>query len=192
MHKEYEAALSRKFSKILFDGTERAGLNFGFECGNGWYGLIGGTLLFIDRHAEEHELNVRIRQVKEKFGELRIYCRGGDLEVEIAIAISGLVSSIACERCGCRGVLKELIGWLKVSCDNNCDAIFLDIAEVESYQLSYSVALMAVISYFGSGAIDWLQKENPALNNRPAYELLVDRRGCDEIVVYIGNSNYGV
>lgn len=53
---------------------------WGLECGNGWYELIDALCAQIDRHLqacfdEGDRFNVKVVQVKEKFGTLRFYGR---------------------------------------------------------------------------------------------------------------------
>lgn len=165
---------------------------FGFECGDGWYGLVGGTLLFIQQYSRENALDVVIRQVKEKFGGLRIYFRGGDEIVEIATDIAELVSSVICERCGCRGKLNEEEGWLRVRCEKQCDELQTKAEDFEKYKFSYAAAVVALTSFFGLRSVDWLKSPQLVFNGHPPFELLATTEGCHEVVVHIGRLAYGV
>jgi hypothetical protein len=59
-------------------------------------------------------------QVKEKFGALRFYARGGDAETAAMIQLAQALSSVTCEECGNPGRIRNH-GWMKTRCDS-CDA----------------------------------------------------------------------
>ncbi|USR37854.1 MbcA/ParS/Xre antitoxin family protein [Ectopseudomonas hydrolytica] len=192
MVNDLEAVLAENFANILFDGRQAEVRFFGFECGGGWYGLVGGTLLFIQQYSRENKLDVVIRQVKEKFGELRIYLRGGDEIVDIATDIAGLVSRVICESCGCRGKLNEEEGWLRVRCEIQCDELQVKAENFETYKFSYAASVLALTSLFGLRSVEWLKTSQMAFNGRPPFELLATTEGCHEVVVHIGRLAYGV
>jgi len=55
-------------------------------------------------------------QIKEKFGTLRVYTRGGDEYCEGVISMATSMSAITCEECGMPGK-KTGIGWITTLCD---------------------------------------------------------------------------
>jgi hypothetical protein len=185
-----EEVLLKRFSNIFFRVFEVKSSFRGFECGDGWYGIIGGTLLFIEQHTQNH--NVQIQQVKEKFGRLRIYYRGTDECIDTVIDIAEIVSGEICEACGCRGSLKETEGWLRVRCDNVCRSATIDMVEAENYQQNFAVAMIAVISFFGVHAVEWVKTSQLAFGNRCPSELLTSADGCREVVLHVGRLVYGV
>lgn len=86
-------------------------MNHYVECNDGWKDLYGPVLAAAD------ELNVGVRQVKEKFGELRIYLDGGpDWLREMAYRMGDL-SNHVCEVCGKDGRKINDNGWIKVRCE---------------------------------------------------------------------------
>jgi hypothetical protein len=83
---------------------------FGFECGDGWFKLI-------DRLSSVLEpLDVEAVQVKEKFGGLRFYIRGGQDDVYNYIEVAEEESLKTCETCGRPGEPRSG-GWIKTLCD---------------------------------------------------------------------------
>jgi hypothetical protein len=91
---------------------------WGFECGDGWYNLLDelcGTIQTYIDHTKGVEQVVAV-QVKEKFGDLRFYYRGGDEYVRDIAEFAENMSSRICEECGSPGKLYTK-GWYKVRCD---------------------------------------------------------------------------
>jgi hypothetical protein len=62
MNEQNVSILKKAFPRIFKD-------SFYFECGDGWFELIGKTAAYIDTKTKD----CQIVQVKEKFGSLRIY-----------------------------------------------------------------------------------------------------------------------
>jgi hypothetical protein len=85
---------------------------FGFECEDGWYPLLSDMFTEIEEqfHSKGKEVDLRIGQIKEKFGTLRAYLHGGTLMVqEIIDKYEGLSSGV-CENAVLRGI------WLNLTC----------------------------------------------------------------------------
>lgn len=99
-------------------------MSFGIECGNGWYDLIRSVCYRIKQHEENKkyrkesasDISVVFNQVKEKFGGLRIYYRGGDDYVDGVVDMAEEMSYKICERCGNRGTPNQG-GWIVTLCD---------------------------------------------------------------------------
>lgn len=92
---------------------------FGFECGDGWYGLLAelmDELVKIDVNKE-----LIIFQVKEKFAGLRFYIETypDDTyeQIEEVIGKAEEASYKTCEACGAPGKLRKE-GWLSTLCDS--------------------------------------------------------------------------
>jgi len=86
---------------------------WGLECGNGWYELIDALCAQIDRHLqacfdEGDRFNVKVVQVKEKFGTLRFYAAGEDDFISGLIWMAEALSGILCETCGRHGRVVSL------------------------------------------------------------------------------------
>lgn len=61
---------------------------------------------------------VVVEQVKEKFGTLRFYYRGGDEYVSGIVSMAEAMTAITCEECGKPGV-RTNGGWIKVRCEEH-------------------------------------------------------------------------
>lgn len=92
------------------------------QCHEGWSDLLNGLLHTLQNHQDSNPQMSRIRicQVKEKWGELRVYFSGGDAFCMGAIALATQLSLATCEVCGRAGTM---IGerWVKVRCDHHVD-----------------------------------------------------------------------
>ncbi|MDP3792932.1 MAG: hypothetical protein Q8Q89_04375 [bacterium] len=91
---------------------------FGFECGDGWFGLIKELC---EKLRVLNLKDFRVLQVKEKFGGLRFYVNCVELEkAEEAYRLIDEAESkslTVCEECGKPGKPNK-IGWIKTLCDN--------------------------------------------------------------------------
>ena len=91
-----------------------------FECGEGWSHLIECVAFAAEN------TGVYCVQVKEKFGELRIYCDGHNESVSCFVQAAEALSKLTCENCGkFSGGIKPLKGgwWLKSFCKECRDAM---------------------------------------------------------------------
>lgn len=77
---------------------------FGIECGVGWYHLLIPIFEYIDKYNEgkEYERQIKICQIKEKFGGLRFYTNFGTDELHRLIDEAEDESFNTCEVCGKR------------------------------------------------------------------------------------------
>jgi hypothetical protein len=91
----------------LFEWTGIAG----FECRDGWLDLIDELSAKIVAIMPDAQAS----QVKEKYGELRMYMMSGSNEVEDIIDWYTKKSLRTCEVCGNYGELYDN-GWMKVRC----------------------------------------------------------------------------
>jgi hypothetical protein len=94
----------------------------GIECGSGWRGIVEGlsdALEGMIRTLPEPERDrCYLTQVKEKWGELRVYMDGPETEdMKQAIKIAVERSVVTCESCGAAGELREDQPWKRVLCD---------------------------------------------------------------------------
>lgn len=114
MTQEKQQYLQKKFPK-LYGGNERNSpyALFGFECDDGWFRIILWLSKAIqnridtnNRWAEKYpdQYNkieqVKVVQVKEKFGTLRYYYSGGDQEISGMISFVEYISAFICEKTG--------------------------------------------------------------------------------------------
>ena len=84
--------------------------------GPGWAPLIRAFygMVRVNPHLFE---DVQVQQVKEKFGELRIYfIQGNDWLLGYTAGLT-VASRLICEYCGQAGFVRPDLGWLKTFCD---------------------------------------------------------------------------
>lgn len=91
---------------------------FGFECGDGWLGILAELFDKIDKALSKDERkNFKVSQIKEKFGTLRVYCYGSSDKIEKLIEKAEQKSAITCERCGKTGATQNRSGWISTLCE---------------------------------------------------------------------------
>lgn len=61
---------------------------------------------------------VKMRQIKEKFGGLRIYYDGGDDAIGGMVDMAEAIAEVTCEECGKPGHSRSG-GWIKTLCDEH-------------------------------------------------------------------------
>ena len=97
--------------------------SFHFECGNGWCELLDVLCSIIERRQLRGSVpsdNIKITQVKEKFGGLRFYCEGADEYSYGMIDFAEKLSKRICEVCGNPGkLLKTDSNWLYTACEEH-------------------------------------------------------------------------
>lgn len=125
MNKTLDNFLVEAYPRIFIDRSKTAFescMGRGFECGNGWFPIINSLCYNIQQHIdgcnqyvkkpEEEKIPQFIaEQVKEKFGALRIYYRGGDKYCQGLVDMAATWSWSTCEICGDGG--KRLVGHTK-------------------------------------------------------------------------------
>ena len=127
MKKELDEELCSKYPKIFANRnspmTETA-MCWGFECGEGWYNIIDQLCANIQSHIDWQEKQGKVvpqvvaEQVKEKFGTLRFYYRGGDDIIDGMVRMSESMSSVTCEECGAPGRCGGK-GWISTRCETH-------------------------------------------------------------------------
>jgi hypothetical protein len=127
------------FPKIFADRLKpmtHTAMCWGIECRDGWYELLYDLCLVIQDHIDSPLLTSREQvtvpqvvatQVKEQFGTLRFYYRGGDEYIFHIVRAFELLSGVHCEVCGARGQ-RYGRSWLQTLCREHavkaglCDA----------------------------------------------------------------------
>ena len=94
------------------------------ECKYGIVYIGAGWLSILEQMSEELSQfpDVSYIQVKEKFGQLRVYCSYTSttpLEIRPIIDKYELMARTTCETCGAEGSIKSKGGWLKCSCEKH-------------------------------------------------------------------------
>ena len=82
------------------------------ECGEGWYPIIQPLIDLAESK------NLKILQIKEKFGGLRFYYEGVDEEMSEAISKAAAIADVTCELCG-KPATERFGGWIRVLCDEH-------------------------------------------------------------------------
>lgn len=95
---------------------------WGFECGDGWHGLILDLCVLLQAYLDLHPevTQVEACQVKEKFGGLRFYTDGGDYLTDKMVEGAEACSYQVCEVCGSISGVHQTEGWIKTLCQK-CD-----------------------------------------------------------------------
>lgn len=113
MNEQLERQLVEDFPTLF---EFRPGVPVNIAVGDGWEPIIRGLSEKLAVWAYRNESPVRFRQIKEKFGELRLSLEGGDEYVADLVRQAEQQSWTTCETCGRPGVLREE-GWMKTRCD---------------------------------------------------------------------------
>lgn len=196
MNNFIERLLAAQYRTLLFPKDFSGEATFGFECNDGWADVIEATLWLVQQRAKVSALDVQVTQVKEKFGQLRIYHRGGDESIGAAFDIAELVSGCVCEICGMPGGLISIDGWLQARCGQHSGPEQKDRVENlesdENYIASYVEAVNLILSFFGEGAVLWAQQERTAFAGRRPREMLATEEGCQAIYLLLKRIEYGV
>jgi len=105
MNEKTENKLFEKYPKLFPEGRKvnpkHSLMCFGFECEDGWYWLIDKLCDRIQSYIDaNNKKQVVVKQVKEKFGGLRFYCRNLDILINGMIWFAESLSYSICEECG--------------------------------------------------------------------------------------------
>lgn len=196
MNNFIERHLAAQYRALLFSKDFSEDAIFGFECNDGWADVIEATLWLVQQRAEVSALDVKVTQVKEKFGQLRIYHRGGDESIGAAFEIAELLSGSVCEMCGMPGGAICIDGWLQTRCGQHSGpgqiARDENLKSDENYIASYVEAVNLILSFFGEGAVLWVQQERTAFSGRRPCEMLATEEGCQAIYLMLKRLEYGV
>lgn len=104
-----------------FPALYRHPLEFGFEYGDGWFGLLLRSSEQLSENASAIDVTSGdypcAIQVKQKFGQLRWYGENLSDAMESSIEAAAKRSLEVCEICGTSGKLEKRKGWYSVRCD---------------------------------------------------------------------------
>jgi len=110
----------------------------GFAIGPGWWPILEGLCGQIDAYTKwrnstreallkdnpyNHKIpeavkQVKVAQIKEKFGGLRFYYDGGDEQINGMVRMAEVWAHNSCEECGKPGQQRSG-GWIKTLCDEH-------------------------------------------------------------------------
>jgi len=119
---ELQERLFTAFPRLYADRNasfQESLMAFGLEVGDGWFDILWRL-----SEALEAEINAlppsddlpRAVQVKEKYGEIRVYLSSETDTMTRAIEQAEAESAITCESCGLRGTLRGT-HWVITLCD---------------------------------------------------------------------------
>jgi hypothetical protein len=123
-----EQALINRFPNLYRDcykDPKTSCMSWGFECGDGWYGLIYNLSVALEQVQRELDAEgagevIVAEQVKEKFGTIRFYTSHDGLDrVHELIRMAETQSAKTCEDCGNTGALWRRGGWFRTLCDSH-------------------------------------------------------------------------
>ena len=116
---------AEEMSELLNQKEMVLPIQFGVECGDGWFMLLQQLLKSIESHLNpeytwprKERIPLQIDQIKEKFGGLRFYYHGGDTEVSGMVRLAERLSYEICEECGSTNNVTQTNGWIVTLCEN--------------------------------------------------------------------------
>lgn len=127
MKKELDDQLVSNYPKIFADRNKpmtETCMCWGFECGDGWFNIINQLCGNIQHHIDWKTKTGKVvpqvvaEQVKEKFGTLRFYYRGGDDYISGLVSMAESMSGVTCEQCGAPGETNGQ-GWISTLCETH-------------------------------------------------------------------------
>jgi len=129
MNAQLEHQLHSKYPDLfvdLYGDPTQTCMAWGLECDDGWYTLIDVLCRQIQHHQQWNMAKdlrpVVLEQVKEKFGTLRFYYRGGDDVISGLVQLAEAMSGKICECCGQTGKIRGG-HWLKTLCDKHAQEL---------------------------------------------------------------------
>jgi hypothetical protein len=131
MSPELDQKLCEEFPLIMAErrlGAMQTAMCWGFEHGDGWYHLLYSAMRLVQSHIDMMERRgleipqVVFEQVKEKFGLLTIYQRGGDAYTDGVLRMAEEMSRHVCEECGDVGYSNDK-GWIRTLCEKHHTAL---------------------------------------------------------------------
>lgn len=104
----------------------------GFCVGKGWWPILEAICANIQSHIDWQQEQmtrfnrgegcpqVRVQQIKEKFGGLRFYYTGGDDYIQGLVRMAEAWAAQSCEECGRPGKARGG-GWVRTLCDEHAE-----------------------------------------------------------------------
>jgi hypothetical protein len=132
MDPEKAQKLINVYPELFSDLHEKNNMRlFGFECGDGWFELLEDLIGKIREHGDkkifsdsfDDPIELKVDQIKEKYGTLSFYMNITDTEIDELIEEAERKSAVTCEECGKSGSMRAQRRWYSVRCDECWDAI---------------------------------------------------------------------
>ena len=127
MKQELDQLLCERYPKIFGErhlSEMETCMCWGFAHGEGWFNIIDQLCANIQSHIDWKEKQghpvpqVVAEQVKEKFGTLRFYYRGGDDYISGLVSMAESMTGVTCEECGNPGTTGGQ-GWITTLCETH-------------------------------------------------------------------------
>jgi hypothetical protein len=127
MSPDLDRKLCEKYPDIMAErrlGAMQTAMCWGFDHGDGWYNILDSAMRLVQSHIDMSRRRgieieqVIFEQVKEKFGMLTIYHRGGNEYTDGVLRMAEEISRHTCEECGAPGY-STASGWIRTLCDNH-------------------------------------------------------------------------
>lgn len=131
MNLNLDQQLCEKYPDIMAErrlGAMQTAMCWGFDHGDGWYHILESAMRLVQSHIDMERRRgkeidqVVFEQVKEKFGMLTIYHRGGDAYTDGVLRMAEEISRHTCEECGAPGTPTKS-GWIRTLCDKHHEEI---------------------------------------------------------------------
>jgi hypothetical protein len=120
MKKELENKLYEKYPKLFRQkdlSMQETCMNWGVCTGNGWFWIIDNLCNCIQNYIDANKKpQAEFVQIKEKFGELRIYIEGTDELIQGMVWLAEDLSYSTCEACGTIQDIVHTKGYIKTLC----------------------------------------------------------------------------
>jgi hypothetical protein len=115
--------------KHLFDQNENGKILRGIECGKGWEKHVIKLLEDLQFHYDRNKIHTKIFQIKEKFGDARVYfsCNKENSRFMIDEVVGRFEGKceITCQTCGklqYNCIRPSKSGWIHCKCDECFEA----------------------------------------------------------------------
>ena len=122
MSPDLEALLRARHPAMLPDHRSSKGhcnQAFGFACDDGWFLILANLLAAFQVDTDEGRISLPvIHQVKQKYGQLKIFLANPTAETVTRTEEARFRSMVTCERCGAPGLLRWFAG-VKTLCDEH-------------------------------------------------------------------------
>ncbi|BFH61101.1 MULTISPECIES: hypothetical protein [Paenibacillus] len=94
-----------------------------FECGDGWYQILWDMFTEIEEVYKNNGIKIKLTvgQIKQKFGELRVYIHDALPEVNELIVKYQEISVKICEGCGIESSIQRRVHYWTTLCDDCYD-----------------------------------------------------------------------
>ena len=124
MKKELQEKLYNKYPLIFQQkdlSMRETCMCWGCDIDDGWYFLLDQLCQSIQSYIDLNDHlkieQVQATQVKEKFGRLCFYYRGGDGDIRGMVSLAELMSYHICEECGFTENVGHTKGWIYTLCE---------------------------------------------------------------------------